>query len=251
MYRRARRGYRRRTHRRRRHVFGKKATRAIKAISQRPVETKWYIWNSDVLTDIPPVTWPNTPGNDFAIFRNIFQVLPRTNNASSESRSEVIGQKFSARGVSIRGFIAWSGPTSLSTGTMRVRISVVRTPQYFDQGVFGILSGASYFYEDDDTLPFTLKKYNMDRVHVVKSKVVTLGPPVSQSPRVFKMWVPIKRMLTCTDDEGTSVVVNQLVGRLKEWNYYCIMEFFAADSFSITAGSDFIRASTQVYFKDP
>jgi len=252
MYRRTRFARRRRRIRhRRRHVFGKKATRAIKAISQKPVETKWYIFNSDVLVDVPPVSWPSTAGNEFAVYRNIMEVIPRSNNVGTESRSEVVGQKFNMRGVSIKGFIAWVAGATANAQQMRIRMTVLRSTVFYDVPQFGVLSAGSAFYEDDDNLPLTAKSYDTDRIHIIKSKIITLGPPVNSSPRVFNMWVPMRNTLTCWDDEGSGVTATT-VGRLKDFQYYLVLEFQSPMAFQWAPGQgEAIKIRTKVYFKDP
>lgn len=255
MYRRTRVARRhRRTRKRTRHVFGKKAVRAIKKIASKEVETKWHILNSDLLVDIPPVSWSTSGGvgSGMAFIRNLFQYIPRTNNAGSESRSEVVGSEFRVVGIRLSGLVGWRPVTSTGfIGEMRVRITVLRVTEYYDQGYFGLYSGAGNWFEDDDSLPITYRRFNMDRVHILKSKVLTLGGQNGQPIRSWKMWLPMRRKkLQCYDDEGTNVAVSQLVGRLKDFNYYVLVETLSPLGYQWDTSRDFMRFQTQVYFKD-
>lgn len=252
MYRRTRVARRRRTHRRRRHVFGKKAVRAIKAISQRPVETKWHLFNSDLLIDPPLASWPagTGTGSGFAVMRNILDPIPRSNNTLSESRNEVVGQEFQLRGISVRGMIGWDPSTSGGIpSTMRVRISIVQSQDYINQPIFAPYSGSGAFYEDDGTLPITDKKFNMDKIKILKTKTFHVGGEARSSIVAFKLWLKLRRKVVCFDDEGSGVT-GTFVYKVKGMQYYLFVETLAPGGYSWATSTDFFQLSTQVYFKD-
>lgn len=232
-----------------RKVFGKRATRAIKAISQRPVETKWYIYDSDVLSDIPPVAWPNTPLAGFVVYRNIFDPVPRTNNVGSESRSEVIGQKFNCRGISVKGLVSWGAAGDVLGAAMRVRVSIIKTVSYFNVPNMAVLSSGSDFFEDDDPMAVTVKRFNMDRVKVLKSQTFTMTVDATNTMKEFKMYYKCRNTMTCYSDEGT--VTSTTVGRLKTWNYYLVIETLANNGYAWNQPAETLYVSTKVYWKDP
>lgn len=232
-----------------RKVFGKRATRAIKAISQRPVETKWQIWNSDLLVDIPISSWPAVASQSVFI-RNVLQTIPRSNNATWESRSEVIGQEFILRGIKIKGIFSYTDSlTASNPQALRIRVSLVQLTDYIDQSTFGPYSTAGDVFEDDDSMPVTVKKFNMDRVKVLKSKVVTQGVTSNRPYGVVNIWWKTNRKVKCYYDEGT-VATNLTVGRVMGWQYYIIVEILNTVGYSWEVPSDRMYMSTQVYFKD-
>lgn len=232
-----------------RKIFGKKATRAIKAISQRPVETKWHIYNSAILVDVPAVSWPSAPGSQFAVYKNVFQTIPRSNQVGTESAHEVIGQKFNVRGISLACYVAWRGNGSIPS-TMRVRMTLLKSSTFYDVSQFQPLSTSSAFHEDDDTMPMTVKGFNTSRVTVLKSRSFTVGPQSALGSKVVKLWYPMRKTLTCYDDEGAGVLTTE-VGRLKDFNYYAILEFVSVDGFGWDPPTDDLYFRTKVYFKDP
>lgn len=246
---RVRRSIRRRRNARK--IFGKKAVRAIKAISQKPVETKWYPYNSDVLQDLTPAVWPASFGanSGYAFYRNIFNPIPRTNNPTAQSRMEVIGQQFMCRGVSVKLQVVRNYPDGAEFDQMRVRVTVLAFSDYINQSSFAPLTLASDFFENDSTLLATARPFNMDHVHVLKSRTFTLGV-FNGMEKVVKMWVPLKKKMNVYFDEGT--VSSNTVQRLKDTNYYLVIETMklGQTTYGWTPPGDAFLVETKVYFKD-
>lgn len=255
MYRRRfgrRRSYRRRTPYKR-HVFGKKATRAIKAISQRPVETKHYIWCDDLLADIPPATWPSSPGVAYVFYRNVLDPIPRSNSVGNATRSEVVGQKFILRGISIKWAMNYfepiaGVPSGQAPQSIRVRVTLLAATEYFNQPPFGTYSATGPFFENEDTNIATVKEFNMDKVKIIKSRTFTLSAGTGRQTMTGKIWAPIHRIVTIDGDEGT--VTNSTVNRVKGWQYYCVVETYNTRPYTWTPPGDFFSFTTKVYWKD-
>lgn len=257
-YRRHRRSFRRRYARK--HVFGKKATRAIKAISQKPAETKWSVHDVNLgnETAVGPFAWS---GDSHVIAHNIWGNVYRADSVGVRSRSEVLGQSCMARGFSLRWAIYYPAE---GTGVgqlfhlLRVRISVVKVADYFPFNLaseWDNLSPGSLFFDDEDSdaSPPTLVRFNMDAVKVMKTRTFTLS---SGGQKQFlsegKMWVPMRAKITAADAEPTVGTSSQM-GKLKGWNYYCLLEFYDPAGLVPTAelptGWQLIL-NTKVYFKD-
>lgn len=231
-----------------RKVFGRKAVRAIQKIASKPVETKWSINYQSLFNPVfTPSTWPTGGAAEYI---NIFDTVYRGPSPGIPSRSEVIGQKFQLRGISLRYLIA--GPYARCT---RVRVSVIQRVLYDNTGGswIGASSGSPIWEPDDDgNIIATFQRFNMDQVKVLKSKTYTLNSGGNADPvREIKMWVPIRRMCTMRDEEAVNTTANQVVGPLKDYNYYAVVEWYDSEDLQQDAGAYKGYCDFKVYFKDP
>lgn len=253
-YRRHRRSYRRR-HNAKRHVFGKKAVRAIKAISQRPVETKFYEKVSGLGSNpVGPAIWS---GNSAYMGHNLWANVPRADSAGTHSRTEVIGQSAQARGFSIKWLMYYPAVGAALQHVFRVRISVVKATDFFDfdnYDQWGAVSGTAVFWdqEDDGSYgPATFQRFNQDAVKVIKSRSFTLsGGGQTNWMSEGKMWVPLRSKITAIDPEAEPPAATDVMGRIKGWQYYLLLEFFDPAGLVTTAENYYLTINSRVYFKD-
>lgn len=253
-YRRYRKSFRRRRNARK-HVFGKKAVRAIKAISQRPVETKFYEHNSGLASNaVGPGIWS---GASAYMGHNLWYNVPRADSAGTHSRTEVIGQSAMARGFSIKWLIYYPAVGGTLQHVFKVRISVIKATDFFPFDTFdqwGAVSGTAVFWDQEDggaTGPATFQRFNQDAVKVMKSRTFTLsGGGQTNWVNEGKMWVPLRSKITATDPEAEPPAPTDVMGRIKGWQYYLILEFFDPAGLITTASNYYLNFNTRVYFKD-
>jgi len=248
-------------HLRRRHarkLFGKKAVRAIKAIAQKPVETKWFqIDNNISASPVGPVAWS---GNSAIIGHNIWNNVPRADSIATRSRSEMIGQECMARGFSIKWAIFYPGIVLDGDlwPMLKVRVSVLKCADYFpfnSASGWEIISPTAQFWDDEDgnNSPPTMVRFNTDVVKVLKVKTFTLSPGGQRGMlSEGKMWVPFRNKITAADPEPV-VGTGSFIGKIKGWQYYCFIELFdpsGLEAIGSISSNWFFVANTRVYFKD-
>lgn len=242
--------YRTRRHGKRhqkRRVFGKKAVRAIKAIAQRPVETKWSIWSNSVFN---AAYSPSQFGSSYntAAHINIFDTVYRADSVATRSRSEVMGQEFQLRGISVK-WMLWTAVTH----PIRYRLSLISFDTYFSTGAgFNTLSTAAEFFEDEDNgnLLATFQRFNTDKVRVVWSRQLKAQPNGATATLVEgKGWIPIRRKCVVAEAEPTSGT-SSTVSKLKDHQYYLILECLDPGLLSTTTGNYNWVVDFKVYWKD-
>lgn len=265
--------HRRRRHatHRRRHVFGKRAVKAIQRIAQKPVETKWFIDPEDLAIIYSPNAYI-VGQKSVAWIKNIWQDVPRENGLAGDPHAKVVGQEFMARGVSVD--YAFAYPASLapdpgaSSHIMKVRITLISMAPYRDTQPTGLpFSGSDYtlldvtgrlitpgqptleiWEEDDANASATFRRYNTDLVTVIESRQFTLSAG-GQSGLFHegRMWHRFNRKLRMTEDVGDTV------DQLKDINYYLVVEI--QDPFTFIGGVDQnpnwkLYVSPKLYYKD-
>ena len=192
----------RRSHKRhaKKHVFGKRATRAIKAISQRPVETKWFIHTED-MAPLLNISY----GNSAVFAYNILDTIPRADSVGVPSRSEVLGQQFELRGFSVRWLLYYPADGSGGVGeVLKARISIVDFTDYVSVDTFTSIGPSSFPFEDEDgNTNATMQRFDKDRVNVLGCKKFSLSQG-GQTGLLSegKMWVPKRKHCVIQGAEG-------------------------------------------------
>lgn len=231
--------------RQRRPVFGKKATRAIMAISQRPVETKSFTISTSYDTFLTNAGF--TSGNYFAARGNIFGPIPRADTAAVQSEHEVIGNELMARGFK------WSMDLYSNTaGTFRVRFTCYSYNSYTSGlPLFNPVSNTDDVLDPEfpvQNLTPTEYRYNPQRVTILKQKTWTFGRGGTTGfIGNMKVWVPITGKKVSREEEGT--ILATTFNGLKGKNYYWVVEFLAVGAYTNINQVDGAMATT-VYFKD-
>lgn len=239
---------RRRTIRRRRArrpVFGKRATRAIVAISQRPVETKTFTISADFDTFLSGAGY--TSGSSYAIRGNIFGPIPRADTAGVQSEHEVIGNEFMSRGF------RWNLDLfSGSPGILRVRFTCYSYNTYVPGlPLFNPVANTDDVLDPEfpvQNLTATEYRWNPQRVNILKQRTWTLGGGGSQGYAAnLKVWVPIKGRKISAQEEGTvlATTINQLKGK----QYFWVVELLVPGIANISTNVNGALGTT-VYFKD-
>nr|QQL09568.1 capsid protein [Marmot associated feces virus 2] len=202
----------------RRPVFGKKATKAIMAISQRPVETKTYTISADFDTFMAGAGY--TGGNNYAIRGNIFAPIARADTPLIQSEHEVIGNELMARGF------RWNLDLySNVAGVFKVRFTCYSYTS-FTPGLplFNPVSNTDDVLDPEfpvQNLIATEFRYNPQRVNILKQKTWVFGAGGSSGfIGNMKVWVPIKGKKISAEEEGT--VLSTTFNRLKGRNYYWV-----------------------------
>lgn len=234
-----------RNHRRKKNAFSKRQVRAIKSISQKPVETKHSTNSRSILNGTVSASIFSGGRTNAAVYLNVFDSVYRADSVGVSSRSEVIGQEFQLRGIKLK-YMIYS-----ATGPMKVRISLVSWDHYDNTGQdWNNLAGTSVFYnqEDQGNTMVVYQSFNTDAVKVHKSKSFTIsGGGQSNLMRTGSLWVPMRRKCVMNVPENTSGT-SQIVGPLKDKNFYWIVEFLNPAIFNGTS-NNWLAEST-VYFKD-
>lgn len=251
----------------RKHVFSKRAEKAIQRIAQKPVETKSRIYSEDLATLTRTNLWNGLSG--YAYVHNLLNSLPKNSISSSDQEDSVIGHSCQLRGVSIKWRIAYPAPfttgvTAPGSHMLKVRLTVFSHPWFSDTVVApsryeDMVSGTFLSptptgttiirvrEEDSESAP-TFWRYNTEEITVHKSRSFTLsGGGQRNFMNEGKMWVPLRRKITSILEDTTEM------GPLKDRNYYLAVEFY--DPFLIVSPAatnslfDF-RIEEEVYFKD-
>lgn len=245
--------HRRRTYKRRhsrRPIFGKKATRAIMAISQKPVETKkWprsYAWQTTLVNSgyVSGATW--------AYRSNIFREIPRADTALTKTENEVIGNELMARGFWIKVFIQSSAGSGTTHSGVQIRLTVYSVADRYPSSaplIEGVSTSDAVFDQDFTQSILTMRSFNTQNIRVLKS--MRWDAQFQGNSDNFtsekKMWVPITGKKTSSEDEST--VLTTTFGYLKGRNYYWLLEIFAPGVSNL--GTQFTgNVDTQLYFKD-
>lgn len=241
-----------------RHVFGKKAVRAIKAIAAKPQETKWSLVTDDVTEDWPVSSWvPNGANNSsIAFVRNIFWDVNSSDSLGVPSRSEVEGQFFNSRGISVKFLLHY--PTNDLVHILRWRVTVFSTTEYpttWTDTWQPVNSTDTLIWNPDDSSPdATFRRFNHDKMNVLKSMSGTLSLGGQQNSLVEKkMWIPLRRKMVVREREATNTTLSN-IGWLKDKNYFIVLEMYDPQGLLLTSETypywktEFRK---QVYWKDP
>lgn len=226
-------------------VFGKRATRAIMAISQRPVETKTSTISADFDTFLTGAGY--TGGSSYAIRGNIFAPMARADTSGVQSEHEVIGNEFMARGFRWNLDLYANAP-----GVFKVRFTCYSYTSYTPGlPLFNPVTNTDDVLDPEfpvQNLTPTEFRYNPQRVNILKRKTWVFGQGGSAGFIAnMKVWVPIKGRKISAEEEGA--VLATTINRLKGRNYYWVLEMLGT-SFSNISTSINGALATTVYFKD-
>lgn len=243
---------RRRNHqwRSRRPVFGKKATRAIMAIAQKPVETKAWPYS---------VSWFNllnsngyVAGTDnWAVRSNIFSEIPRADSTLTKSEQEVIGNEIDARGFWI--FLQLASAVAPGTGhyafQFRLTVYSIADVNATAPTIETVPSSDIIYDADFFATQVTTQRFNTQAINVLKSHrwEARYDGNEDNFNMEHRMYVPITGRKIGRGEEG--IVSSSTLGPLKGRNYYWLLEVYAPGASSListTQGS----LNTKVYFKD-
>lgn len=237
--RKARRGYRKsRTPRR----LSKHMVRAIKAISQVPVETKHFPLTATIQSYLNTAAYSSGP---FAVIRgNIFSDIPRLKNTGVKTENSFVGNQIQARGL--RWWIELYPSTATNAPPLQMRFTVYRDNRYF-ASTTGVGIGDRIFDQDHVTTP-TWSTWNQQDVKVMFQRRFTLKRSTSDPGMVKrKFWIPIRKKVESQDEE--SLVFSSIMGEIKGPQYYWVLEVFSPSSTDIR--TDVIgNVDWNIYFKD-
>jgi len=216
--------------------------RAIKAISQKPVETKAFPYSdnfSSFLTNSGYVS-----GSSHIIRQNIYSEIPRLKNSATVTEQSFIGNDIQSRGLrwEIHAYAGSAG----ATPDCAFRFTVLHIPGYA-AGTSGILPSGPDFDQDYTNVP-TWSRWNMQTVKVIFQRRFRMGESSTDPGHLMrKFYVPLRRKVTAIGEE--SIVLNTLMAQIKGEQYYWVLEMFAPTIADLRA--NILGAiDTTVYFKD-
>lgn len=237
--RKARRSNKRRAPRR----LSKHMVRAIKAISQIPVETKSYPKRDDFQTVLASSGYLGS-GDSWLIRRNIFSDIPRADNTITKGEQSFIGNEVQCRGFRIQINLYTYNATALGLDTV-FRFSVYHENAY--AGGLSTLSTSNYIFDQDQNTTPTWLFWNPQIAKVIYRRTFSLSQMTQVNRMVNKkFWIPLRKKVVSAEEESN--VVNSFMGKIKGEQYYWVLEMLQAGASSLTniAGN----IGSRVYFKD-
>jgi len=230
----------RRTNRR----LSKHMVRAIKAISQQPVETKAYAYT--VAFDTLLVTTGYAGGVAHTVQANIFSDIPRLKDTLTKTENSFIGNKIQSRGLRFQINVFSSNAAALSSDCL-FRFTVYKQSVYI--GSLVSLASSSTVFDQSQTTSPTWAMWNTQRVNIIfqrKFRLAQLGQINGIVNRKF--WVPLRKQVEATEEESTAV--NTYMGEVKGMQYYWVLEILSPGNPSTLTTSYDGYVNTKVYFKD-
>lgn len=231
--------------------FTKKQVRAIKAISQQPVETKSFPQSFDYYSFLTTESYdPSIWQDKFAVRQNIFAVIPRADSTATKTEQEVIGNELMARGFWIRVNVSAAvAPGSGHYGT-NFRLTVYSIADVVDDQDTVAVTATDNIYDPDYTVArVTQQPFNTQRINVLKSHrwEARFDGNEDNYSTEHKMWIRLSGKKKSVTEEG--LISSTKFGQLKGRNYYWLLEIYQPGASDIRTG---IAGSidTRVYFKD-
>jgi len=221
--------------------LSKHMVRAIKAISQIPVETKSYPQTNNFGTWLSLTGY--TSGVSHIMRANVFSDVPRAKNSITKSETSFIGDSFNARGFRW-SMHAYVGGSALKADT-QFRFSVYKENGYAS-GPTTLLSGNYIFDQDQNTTP-TWLFWNPQVATIIYRRTFTLH----QNGQLNKMlnkkfYIPLRKKVTSAHEE--SVAINSYMEQIKGMQYYWVLEMLSVGGSDLdTIGG---TIGTRLYFKD-
>lgn len=242
---------RRRTiHRRnRRKAFSKRQVKAIKSISQIPVETKHYP-NFGTLTEfLNSAGYISGPSLVFA--SNVYARIPRENNTLTKSEFTFEGNEIQSRGFRWEFKAYTVAATPGASLDIMFRYTLFSIANYAGADAFGIApNDTQYFDTDHGTVP-TWSKWNVQNVTIHTQKMFRLNNDGNLNGMVSrKFYTPLRRKVTAAID--ASVVINDYMFETKNRNTYWALEIFAPGFLPSGDIRTYLNGQidTNIYFKD-
>jgi len=223
--------------------LSKHMVRAIKAISQGPIETKRFttftLWNSGLVTS------GYISGPTHVMQGNIFSGIPKIKNSLTRTEDSVIGNEFLCRGFKF--MLNLNITTANAFPDVMFRFGLMQRT-FYSAGVVNINPGGQEFDQDFSNVP-TQSIWNTQVVKRMYSRKFRLNQSTTDPGLIQKkFYIPLRKKVVSSTEE--SLAVNDFVGQVKGMQYYWTLEVFGL---SITALDTAIAGnwSTALYFKDP
>jgi len=240
--------YRRKTRRRK---AGKRRTnrrlsahmvRAIRAIAQGPVETKYHSNNYTMAVWLTGASYAGGP--EAVIRQPLWAEIPRFKNTSTKTEHSFIGNEIMSRGFRWELHLNSLNSTALGND-IQFRWTVYKDPLY--GAAIGVGPSDRIFNQDFDTTS-TRARWNTQAASIIFQRHWSwkmTGQVGSMHQKKF--YVKMRRKLTAVSEEST--VVNTYLGETKGGTYYWVLEAFSYNTSNLS--SQFTGyMSTQAYFKD-
>lgn len=232
-------GRKRRTNRR----LSPHMVRAIKAISQGPVETKSYPYREDNFQNLLALSGYGGVSPSHIIRQNIYSDIPSSRNLVTKSEQTFIGDEIQSRGFRIQFALQSYSSVALQPDD-RFRFSVYHENGYAN-GI-STLTATNYIFDQDQTTQPTSLFWNPQIAKIIYRRTFTFAKNTQTSKvLVKKFWVPLKRKVTRVDEE--SVITASYMGRIKGEQYYWVLEIFSP---GLNLTHVFGSVSSRIYFKD-
>lgn len=221
------------------------------AISQKPVETKNYVYSASY-TQFLLDNGYLSPSDNVAFRSNIFASIPHADSAFVKTEHEVIGNELMARGFWMRVSLSSAvAPTAGHYGA-NFRLTVYSIADVDTTApTFELVGPADRIYDPDFNVgPYTTDRpFNMQQINVLKthSWEARFDGNEDNYQTEHRMWVPIMGRKVARNEESSTVSSN--FGPLKGRNYYWLLEIYAPGQSDLRAGVTG-AIMTKVYFKD-
>jgi len=234
---------RRRTQRKKKHVFSERAKKAIERIAQGPVETKHFDASDSIVNYLNVAGY--VTGSTAVVRYPIFAGIPRLKNTATKTEQSFIGNKIMTRGLRWE-FHGWPF-NATATPDIQYRFTVYSENNYYS-GITGPGPTDIIFDQAFSNLP-TWSRWNTQTTKIHFRRTFKLGnSSIGQGSVNKKFWVPLRRTLTSEEEE--SLLANSFFGQSKGMNYYWVLEVYAPNVGTglNTLVNGVITSST--YFKD-
>lgn len=226
----------------------KQLVRLIKSVSLSTAETK--IWNTYVepYTVLTPFT-----GSSISLCHHLFGDIPAIKNALTSTEGSYIGEKIHVKGVKFR-FTAVYGQTVPQRQMWRFTLLSTSFPQDITPAASQQYSAATpaLWFEGDAynaALPTIRRRWNMDRVKVLKVKYARTNFDFTQTSVVYKnMWLKFNRTINKSANDNT--VTNSDWGLNSGKQYYMVVDGYQMGGLALNQSGNAFSFSKQVYFKD-
>lgn len=230
--------------RRKRHVFSKRAEKAIVRLATKPVETKRFTTYTNFGSLVLQAGYVSGP--TAAIRYNILADIPRLRNALTKTEGSFLGNEMHLRGL------RWecSGLyviTSVARPDVMVRLTVYKENNFYPS-TSGPGPTSDIFDQNFNTTP-TLSTWNMQVAQIMFRRTWKIGQAsIGQSIVTKKFYIPLRAKVKTEFEENPTTA--SFFGEAKGLQYYWVLEVYAPGETNL---SNAIGGSVQtaLYFKDP
>lgn len=233
-------------HKRHYKPLSKHMVRAIKAIAQKPVETKDNPYNQTISTYLTSAGFVS--GAQASIRHNIYSDIPREGSTVAREEHEFEGTSIQSRGL--RWLInMWVSSVEVPGGLFDVQF---RFTVYSENDYFGNITGpgpANDIFDQEQETTATWATWNPQKVKIHFQRKFRLNNDGNRNALLSKkFYVPLRRKITSATDG--QVDSNAYMGEVKGMQTYWVLEVFApglgVDLTSYLNGT----ISWKLYFKD-